>query len=127
MNRVEVMYFDGCPNVEIATDHAREAVAAAGVLAEVRLVRIDGNTEAMRRQFLGSPTVRVNGEDVDVSARDRMDLGLQCRVYKVDSKLVGMPPVAWIEAALRGDAKGRAEVPRSATCCSVDATNTRRR
>ncbi len=95
-----MLYFDGCPNVEVATLRARKAVETSGVLAEVTLVRIDDSADAERRQFLGSPTIRVNGQDVEVSARARSDFGLQCRVYEVDGKLAGSPPVAWIEAAL---------------------------
>src|SRR5262245_56090310 len=73
MKTVDVLYFDGCPNVDVAMDHARKAVAAVGNGAEVRLVRVEGDEEAVRQQFLGSPTVRVDGLDVDVAARPRAD------------------------------------------------------
>lgn len=99
MKIVEVLFFDGCPNIEVAAKHARDAIARAGVDAEVRLVRVEG--DASRLRFLGSPTVRVDGRDVDDTASARTDFGFQCRVYSIDGRLVGAPPVAWIEAALR--------------------------
>ena len=102
MKTVEVLYFDGCPNVEVAADQARRAIDGAGTPAEVRLVRIEGDEDAIRRRFLGSPTIRVDGVDVDQTAAARTDYGLQCRVYWVRGSLAGEPPVAWIEAALRG-------------------------
>ena len=111
MKTIEVLYFEGCPNVEVASDCARRAVETTGVLAEVKRVRIENHADAVRRHFLGSPTIRVDGQDVDVWARDRMDFGLHCRVYEIDGKLAGAPPAEWIEAALR---------------CSADTTNTRR-
>jgi hypothetical protein len=104
MIQVEISFFDECPNVALATDRAREAIARAGAAAEVRLVRLDGEADAVSRRFLGSPTVRVDGLDVDEAAVGRTDFGLQCRVYTVEGRLEGAPPVAWIEAALRRDA-----------------------
>ena len=99
---VDVLYIDGCPNVDAAGEHARLALAATGVSADLKLVRVDSEADAMRLRFLGSPTVRVNGQDVEPSAQGRQDFGLRCRIYEVNGRLVGAPPVSWIEAALRG-------------------------
>ena len=124
MKRVEVLYFDGCPNVDVAADHARKAVAAVSESAEVQLVRVDGNDEAVRRRFLGSPTIRVDAADVDASAWERTDFGMQCRVYWVDGKVAGAPPVAWIEEALRGGASGGLDVSSDA-CCAAGPKSSR--
>jgi hypothetical protein len=51
---------------------------------------------AIRLEFLGSPTVRINGHDVDPAAHDRTDYSFSCRLYG-DS---GVPPRALIEQAL---------------------------
>jgi hypothetical protein len=99
---IEVIFFDGCPNVQLAVDRAREAIEAMGTDADVHLVRIDDDRDALEREFLGSPTVRVDGSDVDPSARGRTDFGMQCRVYAANGRLEGAPPRAWIEAALHG-------------------------
>jgi hypothetical protein len=48
-------------------------------------------------------SVRVNGLDVDVSARTRSDLGLQCRIYAFEGRILGAPPTPWIAEALRAD------------------------
>ena len=102
--RVEVLAFDGCPNVELALERARVAVANTRVLAAVRLVRVESDEDARRLRFLGSPTVRVDGSDVEPAARDRDDFGLQCRVYSIAGSLHGAPPSEWIASALRGEA-----------------------
>ncbi len=101
--RVEVLFFDGCPHAEEAIANARSAITAARADAELRLVRITDEDAAARELFLGSPTVRVDGLDVDRSARDRVDYGLQCRVYSVAGSRTGAPPEAWIRAALTED------------------------
>jgi hypothetical protein len=111
MKAIDVLYFDGCPNVDVAMEHARSAVAAVTNGAAVRLVRVDGDEAAVRLRFLGSPTVRVDGLDVDAAARSRTDFGMQCRVYWADGKVVGAPPIAWIEGALRGESNAASPPP----------------
>ena len=101
---VEVLVFDGCPNLEVTLQRARDAVIGAAPSAEVRLVKVVSDEEAQRLRFLGSPTVRVDGADIDPTATERDDFGLQCRVYSVAGRLVGAPPAEWIASALRGDA-----------------------
>lgn len=122
MRHVEVLFFDGCPNVDLATSRVRQAIASAGVQADVQLVRIEGDDDAVRRRFLGSPTVRVDGSDVDGAAEARTDFGLQCRVYSVDGQLEGAPPVAWIEAALRGAPRQGTATEGTAGCSSCGTT-----
>lgn len=116
--RVEVLFFHGCPNLELATSRARQAIEHAAPEAELHLVRLDDEADAVARGFLGSPTVRVDGRDVDGSAAARTDFGFQCRVYDVDGRLEGAPPVDWIEAALRGETiAGGETAPAHDGCC----------
>jgi hypothetical protein len=103
MKAVELLYFEGCPNFDVALERVREAVSAAANGAEIHLIRIEDDADAVRQRFWGSPTVRVDGSDVDAAARLRTDFGMQCRVYWVDGKVAGAPPVAWIAEALRGE------------------------
>jgi len=103
MKHVEVLFFDGCPHADAAIENARRAIDAARVEAELRLVRVTDEETAARERCLGSPTVRIDGVDVDPSARERTDFGLQCRVYSAEGGRAGAPPVAWIRAALIED------------------------
>ncbi|WP_394829392.1 hypothetical protein [Pendulispora albinea] len=102
MKPIEVMMFEGCPHLDQAIERVRWAAADAGVAVDVSVVRIGSLEEAIDRRFLGSPTVRVDGVDVEPGARERRDFSLQCRLYRVGGRLEGAPPVAWIAAALRG-------------------------
>ncbi len=99
--QVEVLFLDGCPNLEPTIGRAREAIALADVAADLRVVRVESDDDAKRLRFLGSPTVRVDGVDVDPAMAGREDYGLQCRVYSVAGRCEGSPPVDWIAAALR--------------------------
>ena len=99
---VEVLYFDGCPNNEGLLPRLRELLAQAGLPAEVGLRRIADDEAAQRERFLGSPTVRVNGRDIEPGAERRTDYGLSCRLYRTSDGLAGQPPDDWLYAALNG-------------------------
>jgi hypothetical protein len=102
--RIEVLYFDGCPNHEALLPRLREILARTGVSAEIDLRRIASDEAAQRERFLGSPTVRVNGHDVEPDAERRTDFGLKCRLYATPTALSGQPEEEWLQAALRGAA-----------------------
>jgi len=102
MRTVEVLFFEGCPHARAAVDLARAAVLEAGVAADVREVCVVTEADAARLRFLGSPTVRVDGRDVDPNAQHREGYAMQCRLYARDGVLSGLPAAAWIRDALRG-------------------------
>jgi hypothetical protein len=97
--KVELLYFDGCPNYRRLLPRLRDLGAAAG--AEVQLRRVASVEAAERECFLGSPTVRVDGVDVDPAAVTRDDFGLKCRLYRSGEGISGIPPEEWIRGALR--------------------------
>ena len=97
---IEVLYFDGCPNHEAVLPKLRELVARSDVAADIQLRRIESPEAAERERFLGSPTLRVDGRDVDPTAEQRTDYGLRCRLYATGDGLRGTPPDEWILDAL---------------------------
>jgi len=131
MKRIELLVFEGCPNVDLALQRVRAAVQAANVKPHIRVTRIRNGEEAARLRFLGSPTVRVEGIDVEPAAAIRDDFGMQCRVYSVDGRFDGAPPGHWIEAALArpGKQPGPSSSPAGAddvadSCCSQSPKDT---
>lgn len=97
---VEILYFDGCPNHEAAKELVERVAAEAGVAAAVQLVDVETPEDAERLRFLGSPTVRVNGRDVEPGADARSDYTKACRVYRTESGFAGQPDEAWVREAL---------------------------
>lgn len=98
---VELLYFEGCPSYETLLPRLRQLVAEAGAdptAIELRAIESVEAAEAMR--FLGSPTVRVDGLDVDPGMRGREDFGLKCRIYRSDAGQTSVPPDTWIRRAL---------------------------
>jgi hypothetical protein len=98
---IEVLYFDGCPNHELFLAHLTGLLAREGVADPVRMRRVEDDTAAQVERFLGSPTLRIDGRDVDPAAASRRDYGLQCRLYLTDEGSRGAPPDSWVLAALR--------------------------
>ena len=94
--RVEIFYFKGCPNHQPTVDLVQDVVAELGVDADIVATEVTGPADAGRRRFLGSPSVRVDGVDVEPDARQRRDFGLSCRTYGGR----GMPDRAMITQAL---------------------------
>jgi hypothetical protein len=98
--RVELLYFDGCRNYE-RTHALVERVAAELELAStIDLVEVDDPDAAVAHRFLGSPTVRVDGRDVEPGADERHEFVLACRVYQTDAGPVGAPKEEWVRDTL---------------------------
>lgn len=119
--KVEVLYFEGCPNHAPAVQLARAVVSELGVDAKVEEVEVKTPEEAVERRFLGSPSVLVNGVDVEPGARGRTDFGFACRTYNGR----GVPSRESIVAALQGSESGTSGDAGSsgdANCCSSPAS-----
>ncbi len=98
--KVELLFFDGCPGYEALLPSLRQLAAGAGASIELRRVETPEQAEALR--FLGSPTVRIEGRDVEPGAETRSDYGLKCRLYRDASERYSrVPREAWLQAALR--------------------------
>lgn len=103
---VQLLYFDGCPNYEALLPRLRALLDEAGADAALELRRIESEEDARRLRFLGSPTVRVDGRDVEPDAGAREDFGLKCRLYRTPDGMVGAPPDGLILAALSSESDG---------------------
>jgi hypothetical protein len=97
--RVEVLYFDGCQTYRAAEKILREVFAREGVVADIALVAVDTEEQARRLRFPGSPTIRIDGQDL-FSVPKRMEYTLGCRVYATPEELRGSPTAEMVRAAL---------------------------
>jgi hypothetical protein len=76
----------------------KQIMADLDLAVTVAEVPITTPEDAQNRRFLGSPTVLVNGRDIDPNARQQTRYGLSCRVYPGMARL---PPEDMIRAALQ--------------------------
>lgn len=94
--KVEVFYFEGCPNHKPAVERLRSMMKQQGIAAEVVEVEVPDAEVAKQVGFLGSPTIRINGLDIDPTVRAATETAFACRCYAG-----GPPPEEMIRAALR--------------------------
>jgi hypothetical protein len=98
--KVELLTFDGCPNAPAARELVARVAAQFAPDAEVGEIVIPDGEAAQSHRFLGSPTIRVDGRDIEPGADERTDYVLACRLYRTSSGASGMPHEAWLRAAL---------------------------
>ncbi len=98
--RIEFLWFDDCPNHDQARALLREVLAERGVEAEIEDINVPDEETGDRVRFPGSPTIRVDGNDVEPGVTDCEDCTPRCRIYHTDEGLRGVPARAWIEAAI---------------------------
>jgi len=93
--QIEILYFDGCPNHLPTVARVQHVLTDLGMQAEVQQIPVTSVEDAVQRRFLGSPTVRVNGVDIDPSVHGRTEYSLSCRVYQ---DMEGVPPESLLRA-----------------------------
>jgi hypothetical protein len=103
---VELLWWEGCPSTDDALAMLREEVTAAGLDAEAIVVReVSTDVDAEREQFVGSPTIRVDGHDVQPVPDE--PIGLSCRVYRLaDGRISPVPPREEVRQTLLDAIKG---------------------
>jgi hypothetical protein len=79
--KVEVFYFEGCPNHKPAVERLKSVMKEQGIAARVAQVEVTDAKAAKAVGFLGSPTIRVNGLDIDPASRSITGGGFACRCY----------------------------------------------
>lgn len=95
-----MLYFEGCPNADLLLEHVGEILSEAGRSEQVHLRRVETAEAAEHERFLGSPTLRIDGQDVDPDAHQRHDYALTCRRYATPDGIAGLPADSWITTAL---------------------------
>jgi hypothetical protein len=98
--RVQLLWFQDCPNHERARAMLRELVEELAPGARIEDVDATDPSVAERYRFPGSPTIRIDGRDVDPSFVDPGDYTPRCRLYRTPEGLRGLPDRAWVESAL---------------------------
>jgi len=101
---VEILSFAGCPNHLGAIALVERVSGELGIEPEIELVEVPDQEAARRLRFLGSPTIRVGGRDVDPDADERSDYALSCRVFRTEAGMAGQPDERWVRDALLREA-----------------------
>ena len=98
--KVEILYFSGCPNHVPSVERVREVLRQEGALADMIEVEVKDLATAEKIGFLGSPSIRIDGQDVEPAVRGIDGFGMMCRTYVDRGQRSGVPPQEWIRSAL---------------------------
>jgi hypothetical protein len=98
---VELLWWDGCPSYPEALDDLRRVLREEGVEAEIVDVEIEDDEQARRERFPGSPTIRIDGEDI-VPPDEGEPFSLTCRVYRTrEGRIAAVPDPEDVRDAVR--------------------------
>ncbi len=86
---VEILYFTGCPSWKQTIEDLKFVLAEKGVKPDFKLTRIESDNDAKDKKFPGSPTIRMNGQDLFPT--DQPNYFLQCRVYSTPDGMLATP------------------------------------
>src|SRR5712691_6650497 len=99
--KVRLFYFDGCPNHSPALDRLRQILRQEGLPEHVEEINVTSPDQAQALAFLGSPTIKINGVDVEPAARPSQAYAMACRTYRNAGKQEGLPPEEMIRAGVK--------------------------
>ena len=98
--RIERLYWDGCPSHPAARALLEEVLESRGLSVPIELREVMTEAEAEELRFTGSPTIRIDGRDVD-PAGEHARPALTCRIYLLpDGRVSPVPSREMYEEAL---------------------------
>ncbi len=98
---IELLSVEGCPSAAETAALLRRVLAEEERTEPLTTIVVETPAEAVARGFLGSPTVRVNGRDIEPARADEPGGALSCRLYRTATGESGVPPAALVRAAVR--------------------------
>ena len=98
---VELLWFADCPNHATARRMLEEVIADLVPGTPIRDLDATDPLTAERLRFPGSPTIRVDGRDIDPAGASARP-ALNCRIYHLpDGRVSPVPTRQQLEEALR--------------------------
>ncbi len=98
---IGILFIEGCPSVLTIAKHIKEIITEEAVNTEISLILIETPEDARRLHFTGSPTVRINGKDVETNYLDNKDYGIQSRQYYINGRKHDCPSKGMIKDAVK--------------------------
>lgn len=74
--KLELLFAPGCGAIENTVTMVKEALRELDLAVDVSEIMVDTEEKARELQFLGSPSIRFNGRDIEPGADERQDYGL---------------------------------------------------
>jgi hypothetical protein len=100
--KAELLWWEGCPSYPRALEELKEILREEGLDPDaVEMREVESDEQAERERFPGSPTIRIDGQDVAPPGNGQ-PFGLTCRVYRLrDGRISPIPDPADLREAVR--------------------------
>jgi len=108
---IEFLYFEGCPHHEPALQLLEKVMAEEGITSPVKKVDVISDSMAQEVRFAGSPSIRINDQDIEAEGISEQGFGRKCRIYSVGGVPKGIPAEQSIHNAL-------VEAKSKGSCCA---------
>jgi hypothetical protein len=104
--RIELLYWEGCPSYPEAKALLEDVLARSGIGAAIEMHEVRSDQEASALHFPGSPTIRIDGRDVDPAGAGARP-ALTCRIYYLpDGRVSPIPTRDQIDRTIKEGARG---------------------
>lgn len=97
--KIELLYFDGCASWQTALENLISILQEEGITESVNVMEIMNDERAQKEEFLGSPSIRING--LDLWSEQRENYSLSCRVYATPEGIKGWPTVEMLRSKIK--------------------------
>ncbi|MGZ4849106.1 MAG: DF family (seleno)protein [Halobacteriota archaeon] len=102
MITVDILYHEDCTHYPTAIRYVKEVLAEEGIEATINEINVTKIEPAQELDFVGSPTIRVNGEDIESEVEQQRGHGHgSCRMYHYGGKVYVTPHKEFIRTALK--------------------------
>jgi len=97
--KIRFLYFKGCPNARPALKLLKEVLKEKNIKDKIEVIEIKSEEDAKKYKFLGSPSIQINGLDIEKQKHNSPPV-FGCRVYKTKDGYSGVPSKEMILKAL---------------------------
>jgi hypothetical protein len=106
--RVELLVVEECPHLSQARADLESVLGRGVIETPVQIVIVNSQEDAEFLGFQGSPTIRINGDDV--VPQPELPPALACRLYRdAEGRTIGSPPIEAIRTAVEAHRRDRLE------------------
>ena len=97
--KIELLYFDGCPSWQTTLDNLKSVLREEGITESVNVLEVVNDEQAQQEKFLGTPSIRINGNDLWFEQRE--NYSLSCRVYATSEGIKGWPTLEMLRSKIK--------------------------
>ncbi len=99
--KIEFLFWEECPSHGPTWERLQAILKEKSLKAQVTRIEIKTEEDAKQWNFCGSPTIRIDGVDIDAKGAEVQRVGLNCRIYHTpEGRVTPVPSEEMIRKAI---------------------------